>query len=121
MTTAYAPSMARVTSITWSAGTGTFGYNSADGRLVSVTAPGIGGTLACAYDGRLPLSETWSGSAVSGSVSRTFDSKLRVGSEHVDGAAPITFAYDHFGRSAPEDANCDERCGPLLPEKGVTY
>jgi YD repeat-containing protein len=72
-----------------------FAYHATTGQLATLTAPD-GGTLAYTYDGALVTSESWGGplGAVAGSVSRTYDSDFRVASESVNGANPITFAYD---------------------------
>lgn len=72
----------------------TFGYDAA-GRIATVAAAS-GVSVAYAYDGTLPTGETFSG-PVAGSVTRTFDTSLRVASESVNGADPIAFSYDADG------------------------
>lgn len=67
-------------------------YDPVTGNLRTITAAD-GGTLTFAYDGTLLLSETWAGT-VNGSVSRTYDSDLRVASQSVNGASAVTFSYD---------------------------
>jgi YD repeat-containing protein len=85
----------RLSTLTQPRGTTTLAYTPATGQFTTITAPD-GGTLNYTYDGALVTSETWGGpaGAVSGSVSRTYDSDFRIASERVNGTNPITFAYD---------------------------
>jgi RHS repeat-associated protein len=72
----------------------TLGY----GRLRTVTDQ-AGVTLAYSYapTGATPLSESWSGGAVTGSVSRTLDSDHRLQTESINGGNTITYGYDGDG------------------------
>ncbi len=65
------------------------------GRLLTVVDQ-AGVTLAYGYGptGATPLSESWSGGAVTGSVSRSLDSDHRLLTESVNGGNTITYAYD---------------------------
>jgi RHS repeat-associated protein len=81
----------RVNLIDFATGQQTYAYDSA-GRLLS-----LGNTqsinLAYAYDGVLSTSATSSG-AVPGSVTRTYDTNLRVTALQVNGANPIAIQYN---------------------------
>ncbi len=72
----------------------TFGYDSSSGLLASLaTSDGI--SLARTYDGALLTSETWAG-PVSGSVTRTYNSRFLTAALGLNGAA-IAFEYDADG------------------------
>ncbi len=75
-------------------GTDTFAYDSA-GRIATATTAG-GVVTTHAYNGSLRSGVTWSG-PVAGSVTRTFDARLKPATESVNGANPVTFAYDDDG------------------------
>jgi YD repeat-containing protein len=85
---------ARLGKVAFSRGELQFTYDTA-GRLERLSDPG-GVNLTFAYDGSLPLSESWSG-PVTGSVSRTFNVDFLVDAEQVSGAFPVTFGYDDDG------------------------
>ena len=88
----YGETSGRLTSVTFSRGTATYGYDMA-GRVSSIGDPG-GVNLSFAYDGALPLSETWSG-AVQGAVTRTFTSNFELATESLNGADLVSFGYDN--------------------------
>ena len=67
-----------------------YSYDAA-GRLASLTAPLL--SMTYAYDGALQTGSAWSG-PITGSVTRTFDTDLRVTSHSVDGANPVVIQYD---------------------------
>ncbi|MEQ1860824.1 MAG: RHS repeat-associated core domain-containing protein [Chthoniobacteraceae bacterium] len=75
--------------------TDTYAYGAASGALTSITQTD-GNTLAFTYDGRIPLSETWTG-AVAGSVVHTLDNNLRTATQTVSGGNTITRAFDNDG------------------------
>jgi RHS repeat-associated protein len=80
----------------------TFGYGS-DGFLANTTsADGVIATLG--YTSTLPISTTWSGAGISGSVSGVVDDQMRVTSQSVNGANNITFGYDTDGALATAGA-----------------
>jgi len=83
-------SVGRLTTLGLARGTVGYAYDAAD-RLAGITAPG-GLALAYTYEGYFLTGETASG-AVAGSVTRTYDSSLRVASRSVNGSA-VGFAYD---------------------------
>src|SRR4051812_17196843 len=59
------------------------------GRVATISGPtGVG--LTFGYDGSLMQSVAWSG-AVTGTLSRTFDSDFRLASERVNGGPPVAF------------------------------
>ncbi|MEZ4767412.1 MAG: RHS repeat-associated core domain-containing protein [Caldilineales bacterium] len=68
------------------------GYHPTSGNLDSIGVSG-GVSLTYAYDGFLPTGETWSG-AITGTVTRTYDSDLRVATLGVNGGTTTAFAYD---------------------------
>jgi RHS repeat-associated protein len=70
-------------------------YHPTTGNLSGMTASD-GQSLAYTFDGRLPLSTTWSGT-VAGSVSRIYDNNFRVVSESVNGANTVALGYDDDG------------------------
>ncbi len=85
----------RLSTLTVPTGIFRYGYSATTGQLTTLTAPD-GGTLAYAYDGALVTSEAWGGpvGAVTGRVTRAYDSDFRVISESVNGGPPVTFGYD---------------------------
>ena len=87
----------RVTSITLpgDAGSYFYEYGPVTRRMARATAPG-GQVLELAHDGFLLTGESWSG-PVSGAVSRTYDSDLRLSSQAVNGGAVVAFGYDPDG------------------------
>jgi len=92
---AYDASTGKLTTLTHSRGTITAGYSSATGQLTSLGESG-GETLAFAWDGFLPVSETWGGT-VPGTVSRTFNDDFRLASETVNGGFAASYSYDRDG------------------------
>ena len=70
-----------------------YAYDPAMGHLSTITAPD-GGILTYSYDGSLLTGTTWTGT-VSGSVSRTYDTNLRVTSQSVNGGNTVNFTYDN--------------------------
>ena len=72
--------------------TDTFSYDAA-GRLTNIVVGASAVSVGVAYDGPLLTGETWSG-PVTGNVTRTFDTSLRMISQSVNGANTIPFAYD---------------------------
>jgi RHS repeat-associated protein len=65
------------------------------GRVAGLSAP-VGLGLAYTFDGGLLTSTVFSGT-VAGTVGRTYDSSFRVVSLSVNGANPVSFAYDADG------------------------
>jgi RHS repeat-associated protein len=63
-------------------------------RLSTLSTPAV--SLAYAYDGKLPASESWSG-AVTGSVTRTYDSDFRLSTLGVTGVPAVPIQYDADG------------------------
>jgi len=89
----YDPVKGRLTALTTSRGSNTYGYNSTTGQLSSITTfDGVG--LTYGYDGSLLKDVTWSG-PVSGAVHKTYDSNFRLGSESLTGGQTINFGYDN--------------------------
>jgi hypothetical protein len=83
ITPSYDPVKGRLTALTTSRGTNTYGYSSSTGQLTSInTFDGVG--LTYGYDGALLKDITWSG-PVSGNVHKTYDSSFRLASESVPG------------------------------------
>jgi RHS repeat-associated protein len=68
----------------------TYGYHATTGQLISVATPTV--TLGYTFDGFLPKQESYSG-ALSGTVSRTYDSNFRVTGLAVNDAN-VALAYD---------------------------
>lgn len=109
----------RLTQLSWSSGTESFAYDAA-GRLAALDAPG-GVNLAFGYDGPLPLTETWSGSAgVHGELTRTFDDDFRLSSEALAGGASIAFSYDDDGLLAGAGAETIARSAETGQTTGTT-
>jgi len=84
----------RLESVTTPLGTQTLSYDE-KGRLVATTTPD-NQTLSYAYDGSLPLSETWSGT-ITGSLSLEYNNDFRVKSASVNGGPTVTYQYDADG------------------------
>ena len=83
----------RLTALTTSRGTNTYGYDSTTGQLSSITTfDGV--RLAYGYDGPLLKDVTWSG-PISGVVHKMYDSSFRLASESVTGGQTINFGYDN--------------------------
>lgn len=70
----------------------TYGYDPQSGLLKTLTSPS-GVTTSLTYDGSLLTGESWNG-AVTGNVTRTYDTNRRVSSQRVNSADSISFAYD---------------------------
>ena len=89
----------RVKSIAYDRGIITYNYNSQSGHVMSVTKT-TGDTLSYTYDGSLPKSETWKGSAiggVNGNVALTYNNDFRVTEQKINNANSVVFAYDKDG------------------------
>jgi len=82
----------RLSTLTDPRGQTTYTYHPTTGQLSGISAPG-GTALSYIYDGSLLTGTTWTG-PVAGSVTRTYDTDFRVGSEQVNGANAVTFQYD---------------------------
>jgi RHS repeat-associated protein len=87
----------RLQNINTATGRHTYSYDNGTGQIASIGGP-TGNTLMYTFDGPLLTSETWTG-AVQGSISRTYDSDLRVASEN-----GILFTYDADGLLTGADA-----------------
>ncbi len=70
-----------------------YAYDPANGNLKQVSGAD-GGTLSYGYDGSLLTGGTWAG-AVSGSIGRTYNADLRVGSDTVNGGHGVSYGYDN--------------------------
>ena len=81
----------RIATLDLARGQVAYGYHPTTQQLTSIAAPG-GLGLAYAYDGHLPISETWSG-AVAGVVGTAYDDDFRVSSLSVNGNA-VAYQYD---------------------------
>jgi RHS repeat-associated protein len=84
----------RLLTLGFSAGTDSYSYVPASGRLASITAPD-GNQVSYGYDGPLLLTTTFSGGPAIGTVTRTYDSNFRLATEAVTGGQTITFQYDN--------------------------
>jgi len=84
----------RLQSVMTSRGAVVVGYDAAS-RVSSIATP-EGQGLALGWDGFLPTSETWTGTAA-GTVSRSFDSDFRPATLSVNGSAIATWGYDADG------------------------
>lgn len=69
-----------------------YGYNT-DGNVTSISAPNNEG-LIIAYDGILPLSQTWSGS-VSGVVSQRYNNYFLANQQCINSGSCIDYLYDN--------------------------
>jgi RHS repeat-associated protein len=83
----------RPISITSPRGSQTIQWEPNTGRIQRLTTP-EGVALDYLYDGPLVTRTTWSGAGISGRVDRTYDDDLRLKTISVNGAQPITYAYD---------------------------
>ena len=79
----------RPATLTTPTGATTYSYHATTGQLASPS-----GGLAYSYDGALQTAETFSG-FTAGAVAWDYDASFRVTTERVNGANPITFAYDN--------------------------
>ena len=70
-------------------------YEPGTGNLSSVSDPDSG-SLAYGYDGSLPTSVTWAGD-VAGSLELTYNDNFELTERKINGANPLTFAYDDDG------------------------
>ncbi len=72
-----------------------FGYGAQSGQLMSMS--GASGsptaTLGFTYDGSLPKTTVWSG-VIAGNVAAGYDGNLRLNTLSVNGANPVSVAYD---------------------------
>lgn len=84
----------RLQNVTTPHGSISVSYESATGRVSSITAPG-GVALGFTYDGPLLLGETWSG-PVAGSVSHGYNNNFWVVSQSVNGGG-LAYGYDNDG------------------------
>jgi RHS repeat-associated protein len=82
----------RPSTLTFPQGTITAAYDPATGNLTGLTAPG-GVTTSYTYDGALITGNSWSG-PISGTVEFAYDNDLRVSSQAINGANPISYQYD---------------------------
>jgi RHS repeat-associated protein len=81
-----------------SAGTVVVSYSYDDeDKLLSATA-GDGGTVTSSYELTRPLTTTWSGGEVQGSVERGYDAAGRLSFQGVNGGFPLSFGYDQANR-----------------------
>lgn len=84
-----------------SAGTGaqaktwTYGYDATHGQLSSVASP-EGISLGFIHDGELLQSMNWTG-PITGNVGFTYNNDFQIASVSVNGANPISYAYDADG------------------------
>ena len=92
-------SSSRVKSIAYDRGIITYNYNTQSGQVTSVIKSN-GDTLSYTYDGSLPKTETWKGSAlggVNGNVALTYYNDFRVTEQKINNANSVVFAYDKDG------------------------
>ncbi len=68
-----------------------FTYNASTGRLATLSS--AAGLISYQFDGSLPLSESWSGGSVTGSVQWSYDNSQRIQTESVNGSS-VTFVHD---------------------------
>jgi RHS repeat-associated protein len=87
-------SAGRLTALSTPEGEYRYAY-SASGALASIAAPS-GINLAYGSDGSLLTSTVWSG-AVTGAVTKVFDSNFWVSSVRINGEPPTPFSYDRDG------------------------
>nr|MEC4314924.1 RHS repeat-associated core domain-containing protein [Thiotrichaceae bacterium] len=89
----YNPTTGRLDSIAMPHGNQTYAYDATSGQLTTITASADNTSLQYAYDGFLPVSETWVGE-ISGVVNVSYDNHFRVTNQNVNNAAQIAYAYD---------------------------
>jgi RHS repeat-associated protein len=82
----------RPSTLTFPQGTITTAYDSVTGNLTGLTAPGWV-TTSYTYDGALITGNSWSG-PISGTVGFVYDNDLRVSSQTINGANPVSYQYD---------------------------
>ena len=72
-----------------------FSYGAQSGQLMSMNGASGSPTAALGftYDGSLPKTTVWSGT-IAGTVDAGYDGNLRLNSLSVNGANPVSFAYD---------------------------
>lgn len=85
----------RLTTVISPRGTATVDYDPVTGHVSTLTTP-EGNSLSYTMDGPLVTATTWSGE-INGSVERTYDNFFRVSSISVNGANPVSYAYDDDG------------------------
>ncbi|MFZ5785812.1 MAG: RHS repeat domain-containing protein, partial [Acidobacteriota bacterium] len=85
----------RLGSITAPHGVTTLAYDPTTGQLASITTPD-GQQLSYIHDGFLETGVTWAGT-VAGSVTRAYNADFRVTETKVNGALPVSYAYDADG------------------------
>lgn len=73
----------------------TYAWSATSGLLSSITTA-RGDRVAFTYDGALPASETWTGS-VAGRVAATYNNRMSLATEGVDGTTPVSYLYDVDG------------------------
>lgn len=83
----------RLESISSPEGTQTISYDD-KGRVSSLSAVD-GSQISYAYDGSLPISETWAG-LINGSLKLTYNNDFRVTAANVNGST-VNYAYDNDG------------------------
>ncbi|MBT9098540.1 PASTA domain-containing protein [Methylovulum psychrotolerans] len=91
----YAAASGQLLSLTTPDGAYSYRYSPTSGQMTGLTAPD-GNQLGYTYDGFLPKTTTWTG-AVSGSVSRGYDSDFRTTSLAISNFSISSFSYDRDG------------------------
>jgi len=76
--------------------TGEKSYVYSKGKIILITTSNKS-TLSYAYDGNLPLSETWGGGNVIGPVTNTYNEDFRVISSSINGIHTVDYRYDADG------------------------
>ncbi|HEX6369715.1 MAG TPA: RHS repeat-associated core domain-containing protein [Longimicrobium sp.] len=84
----------RLSTVTTPDGQTVYGYHALTGVLSTITAGS--NALGLTYDGRLPLSMTWTGE-VSGQVGVSYDNSFRVTGQTINGSHAVDFRYDADG------------------------
>ncbi|TMB21426.1 MAG: RHS repeat protein [Deltaproteobacteria bacterium] len=93
ITPTYDTAKGRLTVLTTSRGSNTYGYSASTGQLTNITTfDGVG--LTYGYDGSLLKDLTWTG-PISGNVHKTYDPNFRVSTENVTGGQTINFGFDN--------------------------
>ena len=103
----------RIQSLTAQGLSTTYGYDSF-GRLGAM-ATSSGSSLTFAYDGPLLTQQQWSG-PVSGAVSYSYDSDLRIASEN-----GVSYGYDTDGLLTSAGSGWVTGVGFVSPQIGVSY